>query len=110
VRVGRLVVDGGVDDAVADGQGGGDQLDGAAGAEQVAEHALGAGEGQPAGVLAEDLLDGVGLGGVPQRRAGAVGVDVLDVLGVESGVAQGEAHGHGGAGPVGVRGGDVVGV
>ena len=51
------------------------------------------------GVLAEDFLDRPRLRLVAQRRAGAVGVDVLDVVGIEPGIAQGRPHGHGGPGP-----------
>ena len=51
----------------------------------MADHALGAADGQLAGVVAEDLLDGQGLGGVAQLGAGAVGVDVIDVVGIECG-------------------------
>ena len=40
-RIGSLVVDGGMNDAGLDGQGGSDQLDAAASAQQMAEHALG---------------------------------------------------------------------
>ena len=44
------------------------------------------------GVVAEDLLDRLRLGHVAQLGAGAVGVDVLDVVGVAAGVAQGAAR------------------
>ena len=57
---------------------GDDRFDAAAGAEQVAELALGGADGELVGVLAEGGLDGLGLGHVAQRRAGAVGVDVID--------------------------------
>ncbi len=43
------------------------------------------------GVVAEDLLDRLRLGLVAQLGAGAVGVDVLHVVGVEPGVAAGPA-------------------
>ena len=59
-------------------------------------------------MIAEGGFDGLGFGDVAERRAGAVGVDVLHVLGIDVGVAQGELHGHGRAGAFGVRGGDVV--
>src|SRR5579859_6189310 len=75
-RIGSAKVDGGMDDARLDAHHGGDQLDAAAGAEQVADHALGAANGKLAGVGAEDPLDGAGLGGVAELGAGAVGVDV----------------------------------
>ena len=77
----RLIV-GGID-AVAQRQHGQHQLDAAAGAQQVAELALGARDAQLVGVLAEDRLDGGRLGLVAQRRARAVGVDVVDRRRVE---------------------------
>ena len=46
----------------------------------------------------------------PSAGAGAVGVDVLHVVGVPAGVADGGPHRLGGADAVLVRGGDVVGV
>ena len=80
--IGRLVVDGGVDQAVLDGQGANDQLYATAGPERVTKHALGAAHGESAGVIAEDLLDGLRLCFVTQRGAGPVSIDVLDVLGI----------------------------
>ena len=60
--------------------------------------------------LAEDLVDGPGLGQVVERRRGAVRVDVADVGGGEPGVLQGELHAGDGPGALGVGGRDVVGV
>src|SRR5919109_770063 len=69
VRV--LEVDGRGQDLVAQGERAGDRLEGPGGAEQVAGHGLGGGDGQLVGVGAEGLADGLGLGRVAQRRAGA---------------------------------------
>ena len=78
--VGVVEVERGRDDAVVDGHGADDQLDAAGGAQQVAGGALGGGDHQAVvGVVAEGLLDGLGLGQVAQFGAGAVGVDVVDV-------------------------------
>ena len=104
---GVVEVDGRGKDAGVDGQGRGDQLDAAGGAEQVAELALGAGDLEPLGVGAEDLLHGAGLGQVAERGAGAVGVDVVDGIGGELGVVEAELHGAGGAAAFLVGGGDV---
>src|SRR5438132_71171 len=60
VGVGRLIVDRGMEDAALDAEDGGDHLDGAAGAKEMADHTLGAGDGQLLGVRAEDGLDGLG--------------------------------------------------
>ena len=76
----------------------------------MADHALGAADRQLAGVVAEDLLDRLGLRRVAQLRAGAVGVDVLNVLRVDLRVAQGHAHGHRRSRSGRMRRGDVVGV
>ena len=53
-------------------------------AQQVADHALGAADRQPMGVSAEYLLDRLSFGNVAQRRARAVGIDVVHVFGVEA--------------------------
>ena len=55
----------------------GDRLDRAGGADEVAGDALGRGDRRRA--AAEHLDDGLGLGGVVERRRRAVGVDVADV-------------------------------
>src|SRR5207249_6276997 len=75
-----------------------------------ADHALGAADGQLAGVRPENSLDRVGLGLVTQGRAGTVGVDVLYVFRADLGVLEGELHGPRGTGAVRVRCGDVIGV
>ena len=54
--VGELVVDRGVNDTVADAEGADDQLDTAAGAQRMANHALGATDRHLVGVAAEHLL------------------------------------------------------
>src|SRR5262249_1027674 len=80
-------------------------LDAATGAQQMPDHTLGARHGELAGVLAEDAFDGGRLGGVAEFGARAGGVDVLNVGGVQSRVAQGEFHCFAGAGPCGGAGG-----
>ena len=47
----------------------------------MAHHALGAGDGDLVGLRAEDLLDGQRFDLVVHLGAGAVGVDVVDVVG-----------------------------
>jgi predicted phosphodiesterase len=59
-------------------------------------------------VVAENFLDGAGLGGIPQLGAGAVGVDILNIDGGQAGLLEAHLHGADGAGPFGVVGGDVV--
>ena len=68
VGVGVVEVDGRVDDPGLDGQAQAISSTPPLAPEQVADHALGAADGQLAGVVAEDLLDGLGLGHVAQRR------------------------------------------
>ena len=62
------------------------RLDRAGGPEQVADHALGRFHRQGAGARAEDAGEGGGLGGVVERRAGAVRVDEVDGGALEAGV------------------------
>ena len=88
----------------------GDQLDAAGGAEQVADHALGAADGELVGVLAEDLLDGLGLGHVAQSVLVPWALMYSMSSGLMRASLQGQLHGLGGAAALGMRGGDVVGV
>ena len=64
----------------------------------------------PCGVRAEDGLDGHGLDLVVLLGAGAVGGDVVDLLGRDAGVGQGRPHGGGRAVALGVLVGDAEGV
>ena len=68
------------------------RLDAAGAAEQVAGHRLGRVDHQLLGVVAEGQLDRVGLVDVAERRRGAVRVEVLDLVGVDAGVAQRRRH------------------
>src|SRR6185312_10114671 len=81
-RVGRVEIDGGMDDARLQSHHGGDEFHAAGGAEQVADHALGAADRDLARVGAEDALDGVGFGRVAELRARAVRIDVADIFGI----------------------------
>ena len=62
--VGVLVVGGGWEDVVADGEDAGDEFDGAGGGDEVAHHGFDAGHGDVFGVVAEGGFDGEGFGGV----------------------------------------------
>lgn len=108
-------VDGGGDDVVAHGVDAGDAFECAAGAEAMAVHALGAAHEQVAfaalaGMIAEDFEDGVAFGLVAQGRAGAVAVDVVDLIGVQACVGHGHAHAVAGADAAFVGSGDVIGI
>ena len=94
--------------ARGDGQQRCHRLDRAGGTDEVAGHALGGGDRDGAG--AEHLGDGGRLGGVVERRRGAVGVDVADVGRREAGVGEGQLHARHRAGAALGRRGDVVGV
>ena len=59
-------------------------------------------------MFAEDLLDRFGLGFIPQRRAGAVGIDVLDILQIQMGILECHLHGPRGSGAFRMGRGDVV--
>ncbi len=100
----------GGDDAFADGLNADDCFEGAGGAEGVAGAAFcGADEW---GVLevGEDGADGAGFHGVIVAGACAVGIDVVNVVGGESGALDGVAHGACGLAAFGVGCGDVMGV
>ena len=110
VGVGGIVVDGwrhdvGLERLAADGH-----LHRAGGPEHVAGGAFCGADGEAAGMVPEDGLDGLCLAGVALRRGGAVGVDVGNILWVES--ARVECHSHGARAAFASRrgGGHVVGV
>ena len=110
VGVGGLVVDGrrhgvGLERLAADGH-----LHRAGGPEHVAGGAFCGADGEAAGVVAKDGLDGLCLADVALRRGGAVGVDVGNILGVESAGGQCRPHGACAAFAAGCGGGHVVGV
>ncbi len=79
--VGDLVVDRREHDPRGHALPGEDRLDGAGGADRVAEHRLVRRDRHRPCAVAEHPLDRAGLGGVVRRRRGAVGVHVLDVVG-----------------------------
>ncbi len=66
-----------------------DRLDRARGAQQMPGRRFGRRHGELVGVIAEQALHRPQLDLVAERRRGAVGVDVVDVLGVELGALQG---------------------
>src|SRR3954451_7310198 len=72
-----LEAEGGRQRAAAQRLHAGQRLDGAGGAQSVADRALAGGDRWA--VLTEDLPDGLGLDAIVERRAGAVRVDVADV-------------------------------
>ncbi len=73
-------------------------------------HGLGGADRDVVGRLAKDGLDGQRLALVVQLGAGAVGVDVVDLVRRQAGVVQGGLHGLGCARTVLGRGGQMVGV
>src|ERR1035438_4775132 len=97
LRVGFVEIGGGRKDAVAKGHDGRQTFQSGGGAQRVAVHALGGTNRQILDAGTENGVDGGGFGDIVGQRAGAVGVDVADLLGGEPGVAQGGAHGAGGA-------------
>ena len=100
-------IDRGRKHAFVNGQGRDDELDAARGTQCMAELALGARDLELAGVAAEDLLHGSGLGQVAQWGAGAVGVDVVHGLGREPGVFEARVHRADGPAPFFVGRGDM---
>src|SRR5207248_2891109 len=88
IRVGCFVIDRRRDDAAANGHDAGDQFGSAGGGDQVAEHALAAGDRNLAGLLAEDLFDGQGFNAIIDLGAGAVGVDITDIVCAEPAIGK----------------------
>src|SRR5262249_39737736 len=90
--IGRRVIDGGRTNVVGQRPHANHEFDAATGAKQMPELALGAGDAELASVIVEDVFDGDGFGLIAQRRAGAVGVDVVDGRRVELAVPERAAH------------------
>ena len=110
VDVGVVEIDRGRDRLVPHRGQTGQGLERAGGGEHVAGQALGRGDGNAIGVVAQDEAEDRGLGRVADRRAGGMGVDVVDLAGLDPRVGQGLAHGGGGRGRVGAGNHVVVGV
>ncbi len=108
--VGVLVIDGGGHDPGLDGLGADGHFDGAGGTEHVAGGAFGGADGQFAGVVTEDRLDGLGFADIALGGGSAVGVDVADLLGVEFSVLEAHAHTADGAFALGGGCSDMAGV
>ena len=79
-------------DAVADRHHAGDHFQRAGRAHAVGMHRFGRRDRQPVGMVAEDALDAARLDLVVGLGAGAMRVDVVDVLRGEPGVGEAEAH------------------
>ena len=94
VRILDFVVDRRWEDAPADGHDTGDQFHRAGGGDQVAEHALAAGDRDLVSPFPENLFDGDRLAPIVDLRAGAVGVDVANVFGFQPGVLQRRVDGN----------------
>ena len=90
-RIEIFDVRGGVHDVVLEGGEVSCQFEGAGRAHGVADEALGV-VYIGAGAIGEDFGDGFALLDVPLRGGGGVGVDDIDVAGLETGVGQGRAH------------------
>jgi hypothetical protein len=69
-----------------------DGLDAAGRAEQVTGHRLGRTDHGLVGVVAERALHRQRFGKVAERRRRAVRVEVIDLVGVDAGIAEGHRH------------------
>src|SRR3569623_1009325 len=87
VGVGGELIDSGRRDLIAYREHAVNGLDAAGGAEQVTGHRLGGAHRDSARVVAEGTLHREGLGAVADRRGGAVGVDVIDLVDIDTAVA-----------------------
>ena len=107
---GIVEVQGGRHEIVLDRENGVDRLDASRGAEEVADRRFRRGHADPGDRVAEQAPDGADLDLVTDRGRGAVGVDVVDVAGLDSRVLHRRAHGPVAAVAVRRRRGDVVGI
>lgn len=107
---GVIQVDGAMHFAVLDAEGTDNHGESAAGAKGVAGHALGGVDGNLVSMAAQHVLDGHGFAEVAQGCTGSVGIDVVDIGGIEPGVFEGEVDGLAGAAAIGAGGGDVEGI
>jgi hypothetical protein len=82
-----------VDLAVSQAEHGGDGLDGPRGAEEMADHALGRGQGHLRRARAEGGLEGRELRDVVERRARPVRVDEVHLVRIEPRVGEGAGQG-----------------
>ena len=89
-RVGGLVIDRGRNDPGLDRFQAENAFQCAGGAERVADGAFGAADGNLPGGLAERFFDCKGLVFVIESSAGAVRVDVIDLIGTDAGVPHGD--------------------
>jgi len=87
-----LVVDGGWDDVVVDGEDGSDGFQCPCGAEEVSGHGFGGTDVEEVGVLSEDLFDGFGFGDVANGGGGSVDIDIVYFVGFHLGVVEGVFH------------------
>src|ERR1700722_13557153 len=83
-----VVIRGGRQNAVMQREYGGNGLERAGGAEGVAVHRFRGADADFVGVCAEDIADGTAFHWIVAGGAGAVGVDVADVLGGEAGLLE----------------------
>ena len=80
----------------------------AGGAEHMASSAFGGADGNLVGMILENAADGFGFANITLRRAGAVGVDVVEVVGIEPTAAQGHLHTTRRAFAIGRGGGEMI--
>ncbi len=88
IGIGRLQVDRWRNHMVQQRLHGDHQFDASAGSESMSQLALGTGNADRPGMVLKDMLDGQGFGFIPQRRAGSVSVDIVDIGGLQSSVLQ----------------------
>src|SRR5215207_4154392 len=110
LRIRVRVVDRRRKNPVADRERAHDRLDSARGTEHVTHHRLGRGNGELVRVVAEYLLDRLGLRQIAEGSGRAVSIDVVDLLRRQAGSVEGLSHHLDDADRLRVRRGHVVGV
>ena len=109
-RVLVVHVDGGGNDAVLHGHEAGSQLHAAGGAQKVSRHGLGGADPCFICLISQGQLDGLRLKQVIVVDACAVGIDIIDLLRLYSGVLHSVFHGLCSPAAVLCRRGDMIGV
>jgi hypothetical protein len=108
--IGKFVIDRRRQDTIANGQQADDQFRRTCSGDEMPHHTLSAGDRKFIGVIAEDFFDGQRFDLIIDRRTGPMGIDIINVFGIQTGITEGHLHATDGATTfrMGVR--DTVGI
>ena len=91
----KLVINGRRQDVIANSEATGGNLGGATSALQVAKGRFSGTDWQLVGVVTENFFDNDGFGFIAKRSGGAVGVEIIHLVGPNTGMSERELHGAG---------------